>query len=65
MRTAVLLSLIIDGTASDATEVIERLLDNGVFQDPINQHDLDGCGSLHVVSASIVLAEELAQVKEG
>lgn len=45
------ISLVIDGEADDAQTVVESLLDNGVLQDAINEHDNDDVGELRVLSA--------------
>lgn len=37
--------------AGDAFDVVESILDNGVLQDEINEHDVEDAGSIHVVSA--------------
>jgi len=44
-RVAIILS--IEGKDEDALDVINTLLDNGVVQDPINEHDCEA-GPLHV-----------------
>jgi hypothetical protein len=51
MKTTVFVKLEIEGEPADAFEVVDRVLDGGAFQDEINCHDVDGCGSLHVKAA--------------
>lgn len=46
------IELEIAGDAADALVVIDDLLDNGVIQDPINNHDHDDARQLKVVSAT-------------
>lgn len=45
----------IEGSEADALHVVDRLLDNGVVQDPINEHEVDDAGPLHVTSAVVRL----------
>jgi len=49
----VLIRLEIEGRQEDAEEVVDRLLDAGALQDAINDHDVEGCGPLHVTSAVV------------
>lgn len=44
--------------ASDAYELVNDVLDNGVFQEAINDHDSESCGPLHVTSCVCRQAEE-------
>lgn len=43
----------IEGTDEDAFEVVDMLLDNGVPQDSINDHQHSDCGPLHVKTAIV------------
>jgi hypothetical protein len=51
--TTIHVILEIDGDPEEAYDVVEGLLDNGVFQDPINDYhsEVRGSGALHVKSA--------------
>ena len=51
----VVITLEMDGTEGDALEVVGVLLDNGVPQDWNNDHEVDGCGPLHVTYAAVEL----------
>lgn len=51
METTFVIRLTIEGDPDDAQRVLDDLLDAGVFQDPINDHDCDEAGPLHVLSA--------------
>lgn len=53
----VVICLDIDGTDEDALAVVDALLDNGVPQDAINDHEVEDCGPLHVRSAIVRLAD--------
>lgn len=54
----------IEGDPSDAFEVVDMLLDNGVPQDQINDHEHEDCGPLHVISA-VVRTDPLAEALHG
>ena len=43
----------VDGAANDALNVVDTLLDNGLLQDAINDHECDDAGPLHVRSALV------------
>lgn len=55
--------LTIEGKLQDALEVVDALLDNGVPQDSINEHEVEGAGPLHVKSA-IVRSVDAAVVEQ-
>lgn len=66
-----LIELDIDGNEDDISTVLETLLANGIFQDAINNHRLEGVGEMHVMAVSssqpvdpeVDLAQVLAEVK--
>lgn len=57
IRTVVLVEMVIEcENPVEAIHVVDGLLDNGVFQDPINGHDMPDCGPLKVLSSRIIPA---------
>jgi hypothetical protein len=67
-RTVIHVELVIDGDPQHAFDVVENMLENGGFQDPINDCAKDnGCGKLKVVSArqTFPLRGEPASPKPG
>lgn len=48
----IIVELEIDGDPADAYHVVDSLLDGGVFQDAINEHDFDA-GELRVTRATV------------
>jgi hypothetical protein len=50
--TRIVIELDIEGHPDDAEAIVNNMLDAGAFQDPINQHEEDDYGPLHVVSAT-------------
>lgn len=61
MRHKLYIILEIEGTAEDAFSVVDSLLDNGVPQDAINAHDVEGAGPLRVKSAVVRLARDVPE----
>lgn len=53
------IELLIEGGKNDAQTVVEEMLDQGVIQDWINDHELDA-GELHVESAMLATVEDLS-----
>lgn len=47
------IELEIEGDRDDAHHVVDTLLDNGVLQDAINEHEVADCGSLRVKVAVV------------
>lgn len=62
MSTKILIELIIDGDASDAHHVVDMILDAGLLQDAINEHDCDDAGPLHVTNAIVIDSETPARM---
>ena len=54
----VIIELEIKGDAEDALTVVENLLDNGVPQDSINDHDCEDAGELKVKNAICYLSDD-------
>jgi len=48
----VIIELEIEGDLQDALDVVDALLENGVPQDEINDHEYPDRGPLHVTSAT-------------
>lgn len=53
-RCKVAIEIVLDGEPSDAVSVVDRVLDAGIFQDAINDWEVDGTCPAHVKSATIV-----------
>ncbi len=64
MKTTVLVRFEIEAESeADAVTVVDTLLDNGVFQDAINENDVADVGDMTVTYAGLVL-ELLEEAKE-
>ena len=50
--TRIVIELDIEGHPDDAEAIVNNMLDAGAFQDPINRHEEDDYGPLHVISAT-------------
>lgn len=55
MKHKLYIVLEVEGKIDDAYHVIDTLLDNGVPQDSINGHGVEGAGPLRVKSAVVRL----------
>lgn len=53
MKCKVVIELVIEGKYDDAYTVIDQLLDEGIPQDAINNHEMEDAGPLKVVSALV------------